>query len=360
MNEFAVTPAEQRQRAFLEASTRRGGTFSIVEKDFWVCWTLSQLFSLPNGKSTFLFKGGTSLSKVFGLIERFSEDIDIGLDRAALGFESDHHEWEGLSSKKRKAEIDRLKQEADKYVTGPLVSQLGAQIESILGPAAPAENWQQDGNAWSLIAQPDTAGSRALFFQYPQLPLPNAPGQLYIQRRIMIEIGARAAHWPVIDGEIQPYVAEVFPSLIRAPKVSVPTLSIQRTFWEKATILHSLYCQVQAGKPAAELLGRQHFSRHYYDLFCLARSPEGARAAQDHAMLQDVASFKKLFFSSPKSSYDEAKPGTLRLVPAGELEARLREDYEQMKAEMFFGPAPEWPEILEALTHLESQINAAA
>ena len=117
---IAASP-DDRLDAFLTTANRLGAPVGNIEKDFWVCWTLDALYhQLPNGRPRLLFKGGTSLSKAFGLIERFSEDIDVTVFRDDLGAAASVTELEALSNKKRRAKLDAIRDACRAYVTGPL------------------------------------------------------------------------------------------------------------------------------------------------------------------------------------------------------------------------------------------------
>lgn len=133
MDAFALTPAGERAELFSETAARRGVAALIVEKDFWVCWTLKRLFALQRAAGI-IFKGGTSLSKAYGLIERFSEDIDISIDRAALGFAGERDPArEGLSATKRRALLDDLHRAASAYVADAPLPRLTGSFGVALG-----------------------------------------------------------------------------------------------------------------------------------------------------------------------------------------------------------------------------------
>lgn len=338
MDKFANESASSQKETFSEAAGRMGVSPIIVEKDFWVCWTLKRLFSLPDIGVGLIFKGGTSLSKGYNAISRFSEDVDISLDRRNLGFVDERDPANpDLSNKKRKNLLKELQIEAKQFITGDLLSKLNGEMDNFL--------------LRNFMLKPDPNDGQTLLFEYPEGLGGSAYGTGYVRPQVKLEFGARGAHLPAINKNIVPYVDTEIPELIDEPTVSVNILGAERTFWEKATILHMLYHQ-DSGKPLADRM-----SRHYYDLAQLANSETRKVALDDVALLADVAEHKTIFFQAAWAQYGDAKPGSLRLLPHAELEKTLRHDYTSMK-EMIMGEVPNFDEILTAIKSLEEEINS--
>ena len=155
---------------------------------------------------------------------------------------------------------------------------------------------------------------------------------------------------PYEDVMISSYAASEYPQIFTAPDFSVRTIAAERTFWEKATILHQI-----ASFDESKLVAPR-YSRHYYDLFQMANSTIRQKALGDFQLLQDVALFKSRFYRSPGARYDLAKPETLKLLPSQQKCNVLEADYSNMK-EMIFGKIPDFSEILDGLTALERKIN---
>ena len=168
--------------------------------------------------------------------------------------------------------------------------------------------------------------------------------------RVRLEIGARADHWPTQDAIVIPYAAEVFPQFFELASCSVRVLVAERTFWEKATILHMWYHAGQ-DKPF-----RDRQSRHYYDVVMLYEQGIGKRALADMDLLDKVAQHKKVFFPAAWAKYEEAKPGTLRLLPPISRLRELERDYRKMR-EMIFGEPPSFERILAVLQSIETAVN---
>jgi len=336
MDAFAREKPEIRAEAFHEAAARMNVQPAIIEKDFWVCWTLKRVFSLDDSIPGLIFKGGTSLSKAYGAIRRFSEDIDLSLDRYDLGFTGERDPVTPLSGNKRKALLEELEAAAVAAVAGSVKDALAAAVATALGADIDI----------AIDDDPQT-----LLFAYPRSL--GADDQLaYLRSAVRLEFGARSDHLPSEQKAIKPYLHAEFPDLFADPSVTVKTLAAERTFWEKATILHMLFHKAE-DKPLGDRM-----SRHYYDLVQLARSEIKDKALGNLDLLGAVADHKAVFFKSAWANYEEARPPTLKLAPGPELEKALRTDYARMGEMLFDDPEP-IDDLLEALKKLEAEINAS-
>ena len=340
MDTVARLPASERAELFRETAARKGiAAPGIIEKDFWVCWTLKHLFTLPVGMPAMLFKGGTSLSKAFGVIERFSEDIDLSLNRHDMGFEGERDPQNAPSNKATERLLRELQEECVRYLRETLVPTLKVAYSGIIG----------EPDNWTLEA--DAEDDQTINFTFPSsLATREYSTFSYISPIVRLEFGARSDHWPAGAHEITPYAAEEFPAVFTESSCQVTTLEAERTFWEKATILHAEYHRPEV-RPSAERL-----SRHYYDLAMLARSPVNDSALQQPELLEAVAQHKECFFRAAWAKYPEARPGTLHLCPHSKLEKVLRTDYAKME-EMIFHDTPSFEAIVDELTRLEQSIN---
>jgi Nucleotidyl transferase AbiEii toxin, Type IV TA system len=344
MDKVALLPPGDRAALFGETGAGRGVANTIIEKDFWVCWTLKRLFGLPeNAAASLVFKGGTSLSKAFGVIRRFSEDIDLSFDRADLGYIGDRDpEKEGISRKKAGQLIDDLVEDVEKHIADRLLPALRAALVQELGETRYDE--------WSLVI--DEADAQTLNFHYPvALPASEYQGMAYITPRVKLELGARGDPWPAEKKVIRSYAAQDFPDFFEDPDTTVTVLSARRTFWEKATALHA-----EAHRPA-DSATPQYFSRHYYDLAMLLDSDEGKTAAADLELLATVAQHKATFFRSGWANYDAARPGTLRLMPSEARIKDLRADYRAMAPMMFDDTPRSFDDILSTIEKFQENIN---
>lgn len=338
MNKFVRLSAEERRLYFVQTAERMGFSPQIVEKDFWVCWILSELFALPEIGNTLIFKGGTSLSKAYRLIERFSEDVDVSIDRTTLNFNDDSDPEAKVSNKERRRRINRLRASCQRKVADDLQPALIKAIETSFG----------DAHGWSLTIDEDDLDHQTLIYTYPT-SLPGMSGA-YIRPAFKIEMGARSDHWPSEQVRIFSYVAEHFPAAFQRPDFVAKVLAAERTFWEKATLLHAEYHRPLDKEIPIRL------SRHYYDMSQLILSGVGERATGNIELLRRVVEHKKVFFQSGWAHYDDAKRGNLRLVPFPGRIRVLEDDYDKMK-EMFFSERPAFSEVLRILSEWENHFK---
>jgi hypothetical protein len=335
MNSVLRLTSEQRAELFRAAAQRLGFGEVIVEKDFWVCWTLRQLFTLPGIGEHLIFKGGTSLSKVWRAVARFSEDIDVSLTREWLGFTGERDPENAGSGKQQRIRIEELAAACATKVGTELLPVLREQATEALGV-----------KGWAIAVDPDDA--QTLRFTYPSA-LPDNTAEAYVRREVKIECGARSDAWPAEEHVIVPYVAEVVPAVDDA-KVNLRVLNIERTFWEKATILHA-----EAHREATKATPVR-YARHYADLAALADHASAARAVADDALRERVVVHKRVFFPAAWARYETDVAGTFRLVPDDYRLGPLETDYRAMR-EMYFGEPRPWAEIVARLRALEAAIN---
>lgn len=337
--------ANDRRDLFIGAGNRLGTVQQNIEKDFWVCWTLDALFNgLAAGGPRLLFKGGTSLSKGHGLISRFSEDIDITVFREDIGQAATVEELEGLSSKKRAARLNAIREACQNYINGPLREHLSQLLRELLESANLAPE------AGRIEPDADDPDHQSLLLWYPTV---TADGADYVRRAVKIEAGAKSALDPHAIRAVTPYVApDLAEAVLEVPNIT--TVDPDRTFWDKVTILHGLR---RWWDRRGELRGGgQRVSRHYYDVHSLLRSADGERYITDAAMGADCVRHARMFFNRPDFDLATATAGTFALVPHNGMRADLEQDYGAM-SQMIFGEIPAFDGILELIVQLEQRLN---
>lgn len=332
--QFLQLDAQDQSQIYRALAPQLARSPIVLEKDVWVCWVLQCLFTMPD-RLPMAFKGGTSLSKVFGVIARFSEDVDITLDYRGLDGSFDPF-GEGVSKTKLKKFSESLKcfvrdyayDVVKPYIQNSLIAEFGSHAESFRLEIS--ENGEQ------------------VRLHYPTVL--EASGD-YLGNSVLIEFGGRNITEPNAEHNVEPDIAQYLTDLT-FPCSTVRVLSPARTFWEKATLMH-VECQRNELRTGAERL-----SRHWYDLAMLANRDHGQTAIQDRALLEDVVKYKKAFYNAGYANYDACLIGQLRLIPKDEMLVALRDDFHRMiSAGMFIDAPPTFEAIVDSLRELETIIN---
>lgn len=338
MSLFSQLPLDEQALYFRELATRRDLSLVIAEKDFWVCWTLGRLFADRELGPELVFKGGTSLSKVFGAIDRFSEDIDLSISPVLLGWDESDLD-DAASPTQRNKLMERLERDCIEAVRDRFQPRIETAIREIIG-------MRRSGDWLKFQIDPVTK-SPVLLFTYPST---SGARSGYVEPIVKIEFGSLTDQRPRGWHPIHPMVADLAPGEFDDFNIEVVALELERSFWEKATILHVEYHRPAEKRP------RDRFARHYSDFAALWRHPRGQEAGRDFDLLKRVVVFKSRFFRSGWANYDTAQPGTLRLLPPAAREAELRADLQKMRA-MFLTPPPEFDDLLAVLREAEATIN---
>lgn len=329
MTDYAALSPKEKREIFLRTGEALGVSPVVIEKDLYVCWCLQQLFAMDRDAPTLLFKGGTSLSKVFQVIGRFSEDIDITIDNRSLPLTADLYD-PTLSRTRIKKLLEEVDVAAATFTRDILLPTIQAQAATV-----------------PEIQEVSISTPATIEVLYSSL----LPAQGYVLPRILIECGARNVQEPREAHSIRTYAAEHFPTITFPDAPDVSVLSPVRTFWEKATILHAEYHRPE---PRAA----ERIARHWYDTAMLARHSIRERAIADIAMLAAVADYKDRIYPSGWASYATARAKTLRLSPHAALHDLLKADYDDMvRAGFFFDTPLTWEEIVTTLRELEREIN---
>ena len=336
---FLALPRRDRRDVFEAAASRLDTLPSHVEKDFWVSLVLNLLYRrLPDGHPGLLLKGGTSLTKAFGLIERFSEDIDLVIFRDGLGFvgERDPTIADDLSGRKRNALFEELVAACSRYVLGDLKTVLTTLLEEL-------------ATECHVVPDEDDDDRQTLLVEYPSLY--GDPD--YVSPRVKIEAGARSALNPIVSCTVKPYIAdELYDWSLEVD--GIRAIAPERTYWEKLLILHGLYCGYRDEKrlPA----DRHRVSRHYYDAAMITAAETGRSALSNVELLHAVRKHNLIAFRQAWKRFEEATPGSVRLIPQSRLRTEIERDYEAMQG-MILGDVPDFGWIIEQLQHAEASIN---
>ena len=339
VDRFLALPLAGRMLAFEQAGAAQGLSASSVEKDFWVCLMLRELLDLPELEAHLIFKGGTSLSKAWGLIDRFSEDIDLIIDRNILGFEGERGPEHAVSGKEQKRRLLAIKAACQDLIVNQIAPSLTARIAAIL----------QD-KRWNLTLDLDDPDGQTLLFTYPRPP---GPGAAYVRPIVKLEFGARGDPWPAELRTVRPLLADSFPDLFDAPTVQVRALRPERTFWEKVLLLHE-----ERGRPGHRPI-RHAMSRHYYDVWRLIEGGIAAAAVQDAVLFEQIVNHRKVYFGQRWVDYDQLTRGSIQMMPAPDHLDEWRRDYAAMQREMFTTPPPPFEEILSVIERFQEGLKSA-
>lgn len=335
MAEHFLHLSNQERREILETkAVEIGKDAKILEKDVWVCWALSALFSMNNAHRI-AFKGGTSLSKIYTTIDRFSEDVDITIDyqelAKAMGDDFDPFE-PGQSRSKIKKFGDRLRNAVTDYAQQRILPHLQAELNKF--PNADEHRLELKDNGQDI------------YVHYPS----EIVGDDYMQDWVKIELGGRNVINPnethLVTAELSSHL-----EMLTFPSCEVVALSAERTFWEKVTLVHEL-CSRGEFRENAERL-----SRHWYDLYVLLQSPIAERAIANTALLENVVAVKLCFYYSGRANYDQCSNKAFALTPTQGMVAELKVDYANMRT-MIYGDAPKFEVMVQALCDLQAQLNA--
>jgi hypothetical protein len=336
MAEFFALSAEDRLEALAQAADASGRPPHLLEKDVWVVWALRQLFSAPDAPHL-VFKGGTSLSKAYGVIQRFSEDVDLTYDIRVIAADLIGDAGTPLPANKSQERkwTKEIRARLAQWVRDDVVTRL-----------------QQDLGRHGLPATARAEGDK-VFIDYTPL----AAGTGYVTSSVMLEFGARSTGEP---SELRSIYcdAEAHLSGVQFPQARARVMRAERTFWEKATAIHVFCLQ-------GVFRGGDRFARHWHDLTRLDAAGFADAAMADTALAQAVADHKRIFFAEKAPdgepvNYHAAVTGALRLVPSDGALVQLASDYQHMIDDgLFLQEVESFDTLLRQCQAIQQKVNAA-
>ena len=337
-DKFLALPPLRRALAFEQAALGNAGQAVVLEKDFWVSWLLGLLFTQPALAPHLVFKGGTSLSKVFGVIDRFSEDIDLCLVPGFVG--ADAEGFDALGSRvKRDAAVMQMQTLCSAKAQSVLMPALEAAISHALGVSPTG--------AWLHFEMDAEAKSPIVYFRYPST---QRGGFDYLTREVKLELGTLTDQQPTGRYPVKPLVADAFPQLFEGWSCWVTALELERSFWEKATILHAEFHR------PAHLPTPSRYARHYFDMVKLLAHPKAAQFLADKGQCNRVVDWKSRVFARGWARYDLARHGSFSLLPPPERQGALAQDYATMRP-MFMTAPPPFADLMRQLAQAEQALN---
>ena len=330
MNEWLKLSKTRRIEILEQVNNRLGLPIQAIEKDWWVTMVLKAVFSSKFAEH-FVFKGGTSLSKAYHLIDRFSEDIDLAIDRKFLGFDGE------LS----KTQIKKLRKASGTFIVTDFFNELKIQLKEL---GIPVEEYELVTND----EIDDTSDPHTIELQYQSIV---EQGD-YLPQRVLIEIGSRSLMEPAESKSIESIIESVFPEQKFAIKpydvsVVVPT----RTFLEKIFLLHEEFLK------SKDKIHHLRMTRHLYDLERLMDHSHGIEALKNKELFDTIVEHRKKYTPLRGISYDLHKPETLDIIPPDEVISRWEEDYKTMRENMFYGESLDFEELMERIKKLNKNLK---
>lgn len=335
MPDFFGLSREDQREALLVAAERSGRPLPLLEKDVWVVWALNHLFASPHARHL-VFKGGTSLSKAYGVIRRFSEDVDLTYDIRAIAPDlvgKSESPWPTTRSQEKKWS-KAIRRRLVELVAGELLPDIAKALQAQRLPAKARAEGEQ------------------IFIDYDAL----GQGTGYVRPSVLLEFGARSTGEP---NEPKPVVCDAAAHLndVSFPKATPQVMRAERTFWEKATAIHVFCAQ-------GSFRGGARFARHWHDVTRLDAAGFADSAAADRELAQAVAAHKSIFFaeSAPDGTtidYGAAVKGALVLLPNGDARTALADDYQRMVEDgLLMDDAEPFGNLLERCQTLTDKVNA--
>ncbi|MDR1022189.1 MAG: nucleotidyl transferase AbiEii/AbiGii toxin family protein [Prevotellaceae bacterium] len=308
-----------------------------IEKDIWVTATLRALFALPYAEYI-SFKGGTSLSKCWNLIERFSEDVDIAINREYFGFFGDTFTIRQISKNLRKA--------CCKFCRNTLQFDLAKQM---IADGIPDNSFSVTMNITPIT----TIDPEKISINYNSLFVDNQNDKQgnYIKPVVILEINGRSMKEPLESVEIKSFADETFADKTFADKpFYVSTVVPERTFWEKVCLLHEEFSK------QSKDIRVNRMSRHLYDIVRILETPIAENALKSKYLYQSIVAHRRMFIAMKGFDYDTLAPTTLNIVPPKEIIAKWEEDYNKMQT-MIYGKILLFNDLIEKIQQLNERIN---
>jgi predicted nucleotidyltransferase component of viral defense system len=331
INFYDIEPAEK-EAIFNAISNQTGMPAFAVEKDWWVTQTLGIIFEMEVGRAL-VFKGGTSLSKAWKLIERFSEDVDLAIDRKFLGFTGN------LSKKER----TNLRKTAGEYTTSAFFEELQACFKDKGFDAVELK---------VVDAVASDQDPRIIEIHYPNII--ETPG--YMLPRVQIEIGCRSLIEPYSIKEFGSLVDETYPEgEFASPFINVPTVDAERTFLEKLFLLHEEF-----NRPV-EKIRVDRLSRHMYDVYHLSQNDKILSAIEDQNLYETIVAHRYEYAKIGGVDYNKHNPVTLDPIPHADFIKAWEADYNKMKSEMIYEQnPPSFQDLVENIEQLKKKLSSVS
>lgn len=319
---------EEKKAIFQEISNQTGIPAFAVEKDWWIVQSLSIIFETDISEYL-VFKGGTSLSKAWGLIERFSEDVDLAVDRTFFGFKGDLGKYQRT----------KLRKAASKYISETLFPELVDKFKKRGLTAVDIK-----------IIEPQSSDQdpRIIEIYYPYLI--ESPG--YIKPRVQIEIGSRSMREPFTLRSFSSLIDESYPNTDFANKeIEIPTVNPERTFLEKIFLLHEEFQRPE------QKIRVDRLSRHLYDIYQLSKTQFAVKAIADKDLYETIVRHRQMFTRVGGVNYNLHQPQSINPIPTKKFIDAFKIDYKTMQEQMIYGTSPDFDELIDTISTFVKKLN---
>jgi hypothetical protein len=329
--EIITLSISEQEKLFQRIGKEIGLPPVAVEKDLWVTTVLRALFSLPYSENL-SFKGGTSLSKCYNLIERFSEDIDIAVYREFLGF--------GGTLSKTQIN-DKLRRAACSFVREKLQVDVAKQLEN--------QGIKPDLFSVKVNITPATTTDPEIIeVHYKSL----FPESSYLKPLVKLEVSGRSMSEPLQKVMLLSFVDEAYSGKPFTEKpFEVNAVVPERTFLEKICLLHEEFAKPQ------EFVRTERMSRHLYDLERMCNAGIAEKALSDKELYKNIVEHRRIFIGLKGFNYDTLAPKTIKIVPPDFIISQWKQDYETMRETMIYGNSLPFNKLIDKITQLNERIN---
>lgn len=321
--DFWGVPDDQKVKLFERIKKNMNVSPKAAEKDWWVCHVIQALFQLRCAEAL-TFKGGTSLSKAWGITERFSEDVDVAFDKSFFG----------LTGETRSAR-DRIRKVTRKYIRNEMMDELLVALK-VVGAV--------ESDVGYLPREDSDADPTVLRVEYRSV-LPKDP---YIKEYVKLEFSSRSPREPREMREIEPFASQLSP-LIRFNPTVVPTVTPVRTYLEKVFLLHE---EFQKNYPR-----HKRMSRHLYDLYKMDKAGFTEKALENKELYASLVEHRSVFNAMRGIDYSGHDPKNLAIIPPEEALPLWEDDYRVMREQFIYGEAPDFPELISTIRSIQERFH---
>lgn len=332
---FTISEPE-RLALYEEGRDRKSLEKASLEKDLFVCYFLHRAFACAGVGEHLTFKGGTSLSKAHAITDRFSEDVDLVVDRNALGLPEDGIPGPQHSARQQKERAKKIAKACYAWAADVMIPKLREAMGADLA-----------GRNWAFTIAPDNDNHETnISFDFPRL----FDAGSYLLPNVKVDLVAKADIWPSQPMPIRSYLHELFPDALGEGSFMANTLHAERTMLEKALLLHEVLIQRPEGP-------RSRLARHYYDLFFLLRAGIDQLAKKDVGLYQAIVQQRSIYYRYSGVDYDALLQDGFTIIPQGAAHDAWHHDYDGMSRDMFYGEVPAFNDVMTAMEQFEQEFR---